>query len=266
MKSLRRDHSALANALPYIAGVIVAVAIKYYYSRSSPDDLLWILYPTSFLVGRISSLHFVFVPHVGFVDHASGIAIVQACAGLNFLAILFCTLFFPFLRYRASGAARWGWLLAVLASSYALTLVVNSIRIVVAVFLSQQGMHYGWLTAARVHRIEGLIVYFLSLTAIYFLAQKIFTTPTVPDLPGVAGRHGLIRRVPAPFFWYVLVAAVIPAIDSTFRRASPGLPEHFSTVIILASVLYPAVALAGLYFSHVPFKIGEKPCRKGKEG
>lgn len=63
-----------------------------------------------------------------------------------------------------SGGRRDAWILGRgLALGYAAAVVVNSIRILGAIGLASADLTGGWWTAARIHRLEGITVYFAGL-------------------------------------------------------------------------------------------------------
>lgn len=146
-------------------GVLVTLFVaKRYYSEASAADLGWILAPTAKLVGLVTRHSFVYVAGTGWVSYEAAFIIAPACAGLNFAMAAFLALSIGWWREMTSAravAARLG-LAVVLA--YVATLVVNTIRISIAV-----AMHRG----PELHRIEGIVVYVVGLCALYGVAQAV---------------------------------------------------------------------------------------------
>jgi exosortase K len=149
-----------------IAAVVVAlvavVAGKHYYRNAGADELGWLLAPTAKMVDALSGTHFVREAGVGYVDRAVAFEIAPVCAGLHFLLAGYLALVIGWLGGMRTwrGAAERVALAAVVA--YAATLVVNTIRIAIAI-----RMHAG----GEVHRVEGVVVYLTGLCALYAAAK-----------------------------------------------------------------------------------------------
>jgi exosortase K len=205
--------------------ITIAAALKYHYSRAGADDLLWILYPVSLLTRLLTGLDFAYQPGEGFVNSGAGIVIAPACAGVNFLIITFCTVFFKMSGRPRSHMVRFALPGAVLATSYLLTVIVNGVRIAIAVFLYTHDIHYGWLTSERLHHIEGVIVYF-SFLALFYLA----TDRLVRDKRKKAGivhpRFVVADGLFVPLAWYLLITVAIPLLNGGYRRMGPAFVEH----------------------------------------
>ena len=71
----------------YLAGALLLLGMKYYYSRGGPDSLSWILAPTARWVSALSGIPFIKVPQTGYVSHSCRFIIAASCSGLQFLMI-----------------------------------------------------------------------------------------------------------------------------------------------------------------------------------
>ena len=58
-------------------------------------------------------------------------------------------------------------------ASYLAAVLVNTVRIVIAMWLAAQSVAWSALSAADVHRIEGIAVYFGGLVLLYELVQRL---------------------------------------------------------------------------------------------
>ena len=223
----------MKNGLFYAMGGLIAIGLKYHYSRAGIEDLDWVLAPTLRLVELLSGIHFERELNAGFINHAHRMIIVPSCAGINFLTIAFSTLFFS-TAYRIRGKGkRLLWLAITLELAYLLTLGVNALRIMTAIYLNEANLYGGWMTQARVHRIEGTLIYFFFLLMVYPLGERI------------AGRLGLERSEEnmslfikkkgvghmayaslIPFFWYALFAVGIPTLNLAYRQNGARFIEH----------------------------------------
>jgi exosortase K len=75
-----------------------------------------------------------------------------------------------------AGLAAVSLMLAYLAAVFA-----NTLRITVALAVTAHPLNRGWLTAGRIHRLEGVVVYFGTLALLHLVVQRFMdykhTTP-----------------------------------------------------------------------------------------
>ena len=166
-----REHRWQLAAL--VVAVTIIVAGKQSYRNASAGELGWILAPTARLVSAVSGTSFVYEAGVGWVDRDATFIIAPACAGVNFAMAAFLALSLGWLarmRTLRGTAARVG---GAAALAYVATLVVNTLRIVIAIALHRGTIDVGELDHAEVHRIEGIVIYLGGLCALYALARAI---------------------------------------------------------------------------------------------
>src|SRR5688500_16207168 len=72
--------------------LLCALGLKYFYSTASPDELRWILAPTTRLVELLSGRSFEFESHAGYMSSDNRFLIAASCAGVNFLLTSFLML------------------------------------------------------------------------------------------------------------------------------------------------------------------------------
>jgi len=147
--------------------LLIVIGLKVHYSQASPSALRWILAPTTQLVEWATGETFAFENGVGYVSETRRFAVAAPCAGVNFLIVAFATLFFGFFHTRKSARLGRRWLVRSLGGAFLATVLVNAARILVALFLLDHQVTAGWLTQARVHRLEGIFVYLLALSVLY---------------------------------------------------------------------------------------------------
>ncbi len=155
-----------------LSGLAIAIALvvagKHYYRDASAEDLRWLLAPTAKMVSIVTNTHFVAEAGVGWIDRDVAFEIAPVCAGLNFALAAFLALtlgWFAGMRTWSGMMRRLG---AAVAIAYAATLVVNTIRIAIAIRMHQHEMGGGEL-----HRMEGIVVYLGGLCALYAAAQHV---------------------------------------------------------------------------------------------
>jgi exosortase K len=140
------------------------LAAKSYYSGASTADLAWLLAPTAKLVGLVTGHTFAYEAGSGWVSHEARFVIAPACAGLNFAMAAFLALSIGWWRELVTARAVATRLPIAAVIACAATLVINTIRISIAVAMR---------SGAELHRIEGTIVYVVGLCALYAAAQVI---------------------------------------------------------------------------------------------
>jgi exosortase K len=171
--SPRRLACARAHGWPIAAlaaALAVVVAGKLHYSAASPGALRWILAPTAGMVSAVSGGNFVYEAGVGWVDREATFIIAPACAGVNFALAAFLALTLGGLAGMRTWRAAAVRLAAAAVLAYSATLIVNTLRIVLAIALHRGAIELGGLDRAEVHRVEGILVYLCGLCALYALA------------------------------------------------------------------------------------------------
>ncbi len=259
MKSGLNRYITTGNAALYLSGAAVALALKCFYSRATADDLLWILYPVTLLVELLTGRHFERETYAGFVDHSHGITIAPACSGVNFLIIAFCTALFPLVHRVRAAREKWLWFGIALAGSYLLTVAVNSLRIVLSIYLIEHEVHHGWLTPERIHRIEGVVVYCIFLSIFYLTARRAavyigLTEETGADRETMHDSRKSLS-VFTPLAWYILITLLVPIARGTHDGPGSRFNEHFWTVGLASLAVFLALYSLRLYSRRIMFNI-----------
>jgi exosortase K len=243
----------LKNAIFYLLALMIAIGLKYHYSRAGSDDLIWILGPTAGLVEWIGGIPFESETGAGFVNHKLRVIIAPACAGVNFLIIAFCTAVFSGLHYFKRIREKIGWLTISALSAYLVTIPVNALRILFSIYVYDADIYCGWLTVQRVHRLEGVVIYFFFLCLFYRIIMK----TTHHYLRATAKKRGTgFRRNLAlsgdnhwaaagliPLFWYGLVTLGIPLINAAYSKNGFRFIEHSGMVICGCLMVVAAIFL-----------------------
>jgi exosortase K len=155
-----------------LAGVTVVVwCMKHYYAGARADDLWWILRPTASLAGLMTGATFTFSPGEGYFSRADLFMIEKSCAGINFMIAAFVTLVFARFHRIGSAISSAGVVGIALLASYSAAVLVNAVRIAIAMWIGAHPIALRAFTAAEVHRIEGILVYFGGLVMLYELAR-----------------------------------------------------------------------------------------------
>jgi exosortase K len=212
-----------------VAVALVSYGLKRHYADASTDALAWMLTPTSHLVALFTGVVFTPVPGEGYFSAERMFLIEKACAGINFMIAAFAMVALALLHRARSfrhGAAIIG---VSLAASYLAAVVINTTRIVIAMWLATHPVVIGSLTAADIHRLEGITVYFGGLWLLYGLVQWI-------DRGGAAFKYAL------PVACYYLVTLGLPLVNA--GRASDAFVAHAAFVLLVPPVLILLVSAA----------------------
>jgi len=220
----------------YLLATVLAMALKQHYSTANAAQLRWILTPTAWLVSFFTQTAFGFVAGKGFTTGDQSIIIAPACAGLNFLLICFCTLTFSFMHHTKT--ARSGLRLMAVSglTALGLTLAVNTGRIILSMRIPADTLINGPISEDRLHRLEGICVYFLALSILYWTAGIIAKRfAKTRDSRSTGPFPANMRRLTslAPFFWYLMIMLGIPLLRKSYARDLASFIEHglFVTIV-----------------------------------
>jgi exosortase K len=155
------------------AAVLIAFGMKRHYATAGPDDLRWILSPTAHVVGAMTHTTFALQRQEGYFARDRLFLIEKSCAGINFMVAAFAMLMLALLHRVGSGVSAARVLGVCLLASYSAAVLVNAVRIAIAMWLAAHPLALSTFSAADVHRFEGIAVYFGGLVLLYELAQRL---------------------------------------------------------------------------------------------
>jgi exosortase K len=160
-----------------LAGLVVVLAVviagKQYYRAASAEDLRWILAPTVQLVSWTTGGNFMYEAGPGWVDPQIRFIIAPPCAGVNFALAAFLALALGGVMGMVSLRTTAIRLAGAAALAYVATLVINTLRITIAVAMHRGTLEIGGLDRAEAHHVEGIVVYLAGLIALYAIARAI---------------------------------------------------------------------------------------------
>ena len=204
------------------AVLLCALALKFYYSNATANELLWILGPTTTLVELVSGRSFAFESYTGYVSSDHRFVIAVPCAGVNFL--ITALLMFGLRRlWRERYTVGWSLLPVTVAVAYVSTLVANTTRICIALEMQRRGVEVDGLSWNQLHRVEGIVIYFGFLLLLFMLSERI---------EGVKTRTALLF----PLGIYYATTLGIPLLNGSYRQGMPFW-EHFAFVLVLPLVV-----------------------------
>ena len=219
----------------WAAVVLLAAALKFYYSSAGVDDLRWILAPTAALVELTTGLGFYYEAHVGYMSIDRTFLIALPCSGVNFLIIAYLTLS---LRRLLGNSFNWRSLFFVAVIAYLATIVANAARISVAIQLRDLAPMLEWLESEDLHRLEGIAIYFAALLVLYFIDERLDSLGRrryVED-----GSHTVWRYL-LPLGAYYAVTLGIPIANGAYHQGS-GFWRHVLFVLLTPILLIATIS------------------------
>ncbi len=206
--------------------LLCALALKYFYSTASVNELRWILAPTTVLVELLTGKSFEFESYMGYMSSDHTFVIAAPCAGVNFLLTAFVMLSLRRLWRDRFQAVGWSFLPVAAVIAYVATLIANTVRICVAL----QGIELSWLTRNQVHRVEGIVVYFGFLLLLFVVMERFESA------------RSSLRRLALPFVIYYATTLGIPLVNGAYRQYA-SFWEHFIFVLVLPLILVVPLVL-----------------------
>ena len=232
------------NRIFYLAGAIVILGIKYFYSSAGANELRWILAPTTWCVRILSGIPFYWESRVGYVSHELRYIIAPSCSGVQFMLIAFAMLVFCFVHRMGTTKRRCLWFLASAPVAYLLTVFVNGVRIILSIYLRNIG--YGRLTPDRLHTVLGTVVFFAALLVIYHAANYICRHGlSIRTEKGEVGERTWISPLP-PLLCYFSIALGIPFFNMAFKNE--GFTEYAVLVTAVCLIIYCCILAKNLLY------------------
>jgi len=199
--------------------------LKRHASTATAEELRWLLTPTAALVEALGAGHFVWVAGDGYLDAEARFRIVPACAGVNFMAAILLTAGAGLAGTPASIRGRCAALVAAVTAAWGVTVIVNALRITLAMALHQ---HPWWTSAflseADAHRMLGIVVYAGALSALYAAARRGLETPD---------RAWATAAI--PLGCYAFITLGLPALNGALSR--PDFARHAALVLTGAAAI-----------------------------
>lgn len=201
--------------------MLAAYGLKLSYSRAAAEDLAWILDPTARAVGWLRGETLTWSPGAGWMAPDGSYVIAPACAGVNFMILALVVSVLGFAHRLRSPGQRLCWWIGSLLGAYALTIAVNTLRILTAVELYRVGP-VTWLTREQEHRLLGTVLYLGALWGVFLLLDR---------LTGQPGSR-LVVLVPG---LYLGMTVVVPLVNG---NSGGRYAEHAMMVSLVTLVLF----------------------------
>jgi exosortase K len=259
--NIRKSPRALQSLILYGLTLLIALGLKYHYSRSGSEDLLWILAPTAGLVEFISGTPFVNEVNTGYVNHERRVIIAPSCAGINFMIIAFCMTAFSGLNTLTGIKKRPLWPMISLITAYGLTLGVNTFRIITSMVVYEWEFLRGWTSMDQIHRIQGILIYFISLYIFYLILQKFLVmfqhhpTEKKADADSSTNHSKSFFQNLSPLFWYCAVTIGIPLFGRAYQEQGDAFFRHSVVILSVCLLTFALFSLFCLSCQYLFFRI-----------
>ncbi|HKY27445.1 MAG TPA: exosortase K [Pyrinomonadaceae bacterium] len=263
--------------------LLCALGLKLYYSTASPNDLRWILAPTTVLVEFITGRQFEFESHAGYLSSDRTYLIAASCAGVNFLITAFLMLSLRKLwvsrgvspkaplptreiedsrgvplwtpldskmhptkdeergAHGGTPLQKWTFIPAAAVFAYLATLIANTVRISIALWMQQTSFDVSWLSANQLHRFEGIFVYFGFLLILFIISEKVSAQHSKSWLQLSVSEW--LRLSAFPLLIYYAIMLGIPMANGAYRKGT-DFWEHSLYVLLIPLPLVLLVTLA----------------------
>jgi len=158
-----------SHVIVALGTIAAALALKLAYSRAGANELLWVLAPSCQLA-RLAGVELHYESGAGFISHSRHLVVGPACAGVNFLVAAWLALYFGLQARQPDTRRKLQWSALSLLSAYAVTLLVNGVRIWLAAHLYELELYGALLTKTRAHALLGVVLYCGALLVLCQLA------------------------------------------------------------------------------------------------
>lgn len=215
------------NGPAFAVSVLLASAVKLAFSRLGPDDLRVLTAPTQALVGLATGIDFTYEAGYGYVNLPHRLVIAKSCTGVNYLLAVFGLLVASLVPEIAGRRRKVLAVGALAAGAYGVTVAVNALRITLGIVLHEGGLAWGWLDAARVHRLGGIVVYFVSLLAVHAAGRRVLRLVR-------GGARAASPILLAPLACYVVVTVAVPLANGASIARPILFAEHCAWIALVA--------------------------------
>jgi len=130
-----------------------------------------------------------------------------------------------------------GLMAITVGTAYAVTIVANTTRIVIALSPLAHPLATGLWTAARIHRLEGVAVYFAWLMVLHFAVARFARS--------YEAMTEVFRGTWLPLICYYFVTILVPLANGA-GYASRSFLEHIAFVVLIPPTLVGVVAAVRL--------------------
>lgn len=156
------------------------------------------------------------------------------------MLITIATFIFSFVHRMRTHKRRFIWLGLSIFASYAFTILVSGLRIVLSIYLpiyiERAGGYSRFLTPDRLHTMIGTAVYFTSLSVIYGAAEYI-SQNIAERLPKAGSLKQTLFSGMVPLFWYFFIALGIPFLNKAYFKDRENFVEYAALMTVVCMIV-----------------------------
>lgn len=224
----------------YLAGLAALLTARYLYSLAGAPQLRWLLAPVAWLAQHFGKIPFLWDLQLGYISHPYRFILAPSCSGFQFMLIAAATLYFTFLHRMETKKEKLGWTLSSLMTAYLFTIFVNSLRVILSVYvpllLEGTDIFRTWLTKDRFHTATGVLVYFPALLLLYQMARAYLDAHQPKHGPAICFT-GSVRRYIPPVFWYLFFVLGLPFLHQACQTHDSAFWSYALLVVSLCLVV-----------------------------
>lgn len=157
----------------YFLALAIFLLLKVGYKFTDNDDLLFLLYPTDWLVGLLTGSASVYTPENGFFHGRLNMVVDKSCAGFNYWVLSFLLFTYLAVNHLKNNKEKASALFFALLGAYFFTIFVNASRIFVTIIVQPKTQHLLPNHQHLVHEAIGVVTNLTFLVLAYMLLEKI---------------------------------------------------------------------------------------------
>jgi exosortase K len=227
---LRFDQHLRQSLFWWLPVITAALLLKQHYSVADTNQLQWILQPLADMLSLFTGHDFQRSATGEWYSISANVSLVKACAGVNFMLmslLAYAWMFRPD-RNEEPQTLLWSFtqlllLAAVFIAAWATTLMANTLRIWLAMYLQADDsiLHSSGIEDRQLHRFIGIAVYLLILS-LQMLPSK---------------RIARWQKVLTPVILYLLLMVLVPLLTGNALHQPTFFFEHVSQLLLSVVVI-----------------------------
>jgi exosortase K len=159
----------------YLTAIVLAILLKFGYTRANNNDLIFLLKPTDKLVGLFKGSQSVYIADKGYYHDNLNILIDKSCSGFNFWVLCFIMFTYLTLQYFDKALHKILIIPTVLCCTYLFTIFVNSSRIFASIIVQNQSNKILLNQQHLIHETVGIVTNLSFLILAYYLTDFLLT-------------------------------------------------------------------------------------------
>ena len=164
------------NTPYFLTAIGLFILLKFGFTLANNRDLLFLLQPTSKLVGFLTGSSSVYLLDNGYYNTKLNIIIDKSCSGFNLWILCFLLITYSLIRYLKKISHKILAIPVALTIAYLFTIFVNTSRIIASIVVHAQTKQVVNNYQSLIHEAVGIIINLTFLVLFYCLIEKILTS------------------------------------------------------------------------------------------